>query len=168
VAKTFEEAWAEKEAEGYQYGEEALEQVRFGWDIAKSELTVELRTLRVCNVANILELHRADALIGTMRLEVERLQKALRDAAQGLKFHECRSYGDKRCVGCELAEATQKAAEKEISTEALVPHAPHIAGPSTDWKIRGVDFPCENCGQLAGSGLDNGWYRCSACGYPGK
>ena len=33
-AVTFEHAWAEKEREGYQYGEDALEQVRFGWEIA--------------------------------------------------------------------------------------------------------------------------------------
>jgi hypothetical protein len=37
--KTFEEAWAEKVAAGYQYGEDALEQVRFGWEMrAASEL----------------------------------------------------------------------------------------------------------------------------------
>lgn len=34
VPMTFEQAWAKKVAEeGYQYGEDALEQVRFGWDI---------------------------------------------------------------------------------------------------------------------------------------
>lgn len=33
---------------------------------------------------------------------------------------------------------------------------------------RGVDFPCEKCGKLEGSKLNDGWYRCSACGYPGK
>lgn len=34
VLPTFEEAWAKKvKEEGYQYGEDALEQVRFGWDI---------------------------------------------------------------------------------------------------------------------------------------
>jgi len=31
---TFEKVWAEKKKEGYQYGEDALEQVRFGWEIA--------------------------------------------------------------------------------------------------------------------------------------
>lgn len=31
--KTFEEIWAQKEKEGYQYGREALEQVRFGWEL---------------------------------------------------------------------------------------------------------------------------------------
>jgi len=31
--KTFEKTWAGKVAEGYQYGAEALEQVRFGWEI---------------------------------------------------------------------------------------------------------------------------------------
>lgn len=35
--KTFEEAWAEKERQGYQYGKDALEQVRFGWKIARGE-----------------------------------------------------------------------------------------------------------------------------------
>lgn len=34
MKKTFEEAWAEMEAQGYQYGEDALEQVRFGWNLA--------------------------------------------------------------------------------------------------------------------------------------
>lgn len=33
-AMTFEQAWAQKESEGYQYGADALENVRFGWDIA--------------------------------------------------------------------------------------------------------------------------------------
>ena len=36
--RTFEQAWAEKEAEGYQYGEDALEQVKFGWELAMAEL----------------------------------------------------------------------------------------------------------------------------------
>ncbi len=30
---TFEQAWAQKEAEGYQYGADALEHVRFGWEL---------------------------------------------------------------------------------------------------------------------------------------
>ena len=32
---TFEQAWATFEAKGYNYGEDALEQVRLGWDIAQ-------------------------------------------------------------------------------------------------------------------------------------
>ena len=35
LPSSFEEAWAEMEARGYQYGEDALEQVRFGWDLAR-------------------------------------------------------------------------------------------------------------------------------------
>jgi len=34
---TFEEVWAEKEREGYQYGEDALEHVRFGYELAKDK-----------------------------------------------------------------------------------------------------------------------------------
>jgi hypothetical protein len=32
--KTFEMVWKEKMAEGYQYGDDALEQVKFGWELA--------------------------------------------------------------------------------------------------------------------------------------
>jgi len=35
-------------------------------------------------------------------------------------------------------------------------------------KQRGVDFPCEDCGALAGNFVRDGWYRCKACGYPSK
>jgi hypothetical protein len=34
--------------------------------------------------------------------------------------------------------------------------------------VRGVDFPCEACKKLKGSYLENGWYRCLACGYPSQ
>jgi len=33
AAVTFEQAWAAKEREGYRYGRDALEQVRFGWEL---------------------------------------------------------------------------------------------------------------------------------------
>lgn len=33
-AQTFEQAWAEKEADGYRYGKEPLANVRLGWDMA--------------------------------------------------------------------------------------------------------------------------------------
>jgi hypothetical protein len=35
---TFEEVWAEKERQGYQYGHDALEQVRFGWELCMAEI----------------------------------------------------------------------------------------------------------------------------------
>jgi len=38
VLPPFREAWAKKEAEGYQYGRDALEQVHFGYQIARAEL----------------------------------------------------------------------------------------------------------------------------------
>jgi hypothetical protein len=36
TAPTFEQVWAEKEREGYQYGAEALQQVRFGFELARA------------------------------------------------------------------------------------------------------------------------------------
>lgn len=35
--RTFDELWADKEREGYQYGREALENVRFGWELRARE-----------------------------------------------------------------------------------------------------------------------------------
>lgn len=37
--KNFKEKWEDKEREGYQYGRDALEGVRFGWDLAIEEMT---------------------------------------------------------------------------------------------------------------------------------
>ena len=36
--KTFEQAWSEQKAQGYDYGYEALENVRFGWELALSAI----------------------------------------------------------------------------------------------------------------------------------
>lgn len=36
--RTFEEAWSDKEKKGYEYGPDALENVKFGWEIALEEL----------------------------------------------------------------------------------------------------------------------------------
>lgn len=38
---TFAQAWAKMRAKGYQYGEDALEQVRMGWDLAQDALDSE-------------------------------------------------------------------------------------------------------------------------------
>lgn len=49
VDSAFREAWALKEAEGYRYGHDALEQVRFGWDMAMAQadrLTDALERIR--------------------------------------------------------------------------------------------------------------------------
>ncbi len=43
LSRSFEEAWAEKEKEGYQYGEDALEQVHFGWELAMNAIKGEQR-----------------------------------------------------------------------------------------------------------------------------
>lgn len=35
---SFDEAWQRKIDEGYQYGQDALEQVRFGWELSRESL----------------------------------------------------------------------------------------------------------------------------------
>lgn len=36
--ETFKEAWAKKEAQGYRYSSDALEQVEFGWEMREAEI----------------------------------------------------------------------------------------------------------------------------------
>jgi hypothetical protein len=43
-AVTFEQAWATYVAKGYRYGPDALEQVRFGWEIAVENLRTTPKT----------------------------------------------------------------------------------------------------------------------------
>ena len=38
VDETFEQAWARMRRKGYQYWPDALEQVRFGWQLARGEI----------------------------------------------------------------------------------------------------------------------------------
>lgn len=60
--------------------------------------------------------------------------------------------------------AVQALADRLEAGKAFWP----IASQATTPARRGVDFPCEECGQLAGSNLDNGCWRCASCGYPSK
>ena len=60
--RTFEEAWADKEKAGYQYGEDALEHVKFGWEIALAEWTSDVAKERP---------ERLKALFGLVRASVE-------------------------------------------------------------------------------------------------
>ncbi len=44
--RSFDEVWAEKEQQGYRYGQDALEQVRFGWGIAQEIVLRAIGALR--------------------------------------------------------------------------------------------------------------------------
>jgi hypothetical protein len=50
--KTFEEVWAEMESQGYQYGDDALEQVRLGWNLALEVAAVHLLGAAVAALEN--------------------------------------------------------------------------------------------------------------------
>jgi hypothetical protein len=75
--------------------------------------------------------------------------------------YRCQDGDEKRWQ--ERAEA----AEKKLQKIALSPNS----GPFKairDIPRRGVDFPCEECNSLGGNVIEEGWYRCAKCGYPGK
>ncbi len=85
---TFEQAWSEKEAEGYQYGEEALERVRFGWELACGKMTRERRmqwlqdNVRV-RLALRRDLAAANARADAAEREAEQYALALANADDG-------------------------------------------------------------------------------------
>ncbi len=87
MSKTFEEVWAEKEAEGYQYGEDALEQVRLGWELRQKEV---------------------DELKGS--LEASRGEDRSRCSA-------CYASPGNHYGWCELAEANKRILELETEIE---------------------------------------------------
>ena len=62
-----------------------------------------------------------------------------------------------------LAEHEGYKAERDAALAELARHK-----EEKRVKVRGVDFACEECKQLKGSHLENGWYRCNNCGYPGQ
>lgn len=57
--RTFEEAWAEQEKKGYQYGRDALEQVRFGWVLRGQWLTNQVVADWDCIAKELKETRRA-------------------------------------------------------------------------------------------------------------
>lgn len=70
-----------------------------------------------------------------------------------------------------LVVATEKLGRGEVAgdvAEAAVADARVALESTNEPRVRGVDFPCEDCGALKGSSLDNGWFRCTNCGYPGQ
>ncbi len=62
---TFEEAWEAKKAEGYQYGRDSLENVRFGWEIRESYIAQEPKT--VPPIGSIVSLEATVVYINTFR-----------------------------------------------------------------------------------------------------
>jgi hypothetical protein len=65
ILRKFDDVWQEMETQGYRYGSDALEQVRFGWDLAIAD---------------------RDAIVAE-------LEAALRDALDGML--DMRPYVDK-------------------------------------------------------------------------
>ena len=114
---SFEDAWKEKVAEGYQYGSDALEQVRFGWDIRNATVAAEI--LRLQDEAKAIELarFRAARQAEDYRVLGAKQEKALHMARQGEK--DCRIQLEaavERIYEMERAEDLLKA-QKEVAYE---------------------------------------------------
>jgi hypothetical protein len=175
VAKTFEQAWAKKQAEGYQYGKEALDNVRFGWEIAYEVLAEELRDAIEKKHVGPLPQH-------TWKRRFEhgsRLPERCKGCGEPLLIENlfcedgcpCNTprginFSPKPCKICEI-DCCVRPGHRLAELFGDYVHT-DLGPPPPKVKRRGVDFPCENCGKSDGSSLSEGWYRCTACGYPGK
>ena len=87
--KTFKEAWAEKEAQGYQYGEDALCGVNFGWEIA---LTAMAQDEEAALAAAVVEAAEHCTAEGCTFSAWEGRYRAVKDACAALQaFREGRA-----------------------------------------------------------------------------
>lgn len=98
---------------------------------------------------------------------------SLKDAKDILsEFIQCNGFildcGVPEADGSRCHVCTSKEREKLRAVQALAIVCAALEEPVVPRRIRGVDFPCEACGKLAGSLHDNGFWRCKACGYPSK
>ncbi len=67
--KTFDEVWAEKEREGYRYGDDALEQVRFGWELAQHARGEDAVELQLAELRSVLDSPQTEDFLAAVRNE---------------------------------------------------------------------------------------------------
>lgn len=97
---TFDQAWAVKVAEGYQYNGDALENVRFGWEIRESYIAqpapdprdAEIARLTACAVS------LSDHVIALVREADEARERDRRNAAEIDKLRERLAYFDRQAA----------------------------------------------------------------------
>jgi len=92
--KTFIQAWAEKKAAGYEYGRDALESVKLGWDMACADRDEQIRVLEAQ-----LQLERTAAenegrMLAEDHMTVERDLAAFREALAPAITHRKKAETD--------------------------------------------------------------------------
>ena len=114
---TFEQAWSQKEVEGYQYGEEALAQVRFGWQLRQPEVDVA-ETNHLYALEGIKDLNDE---IDYLQIRLEGLQAVLNTALERNAQLEdaCDAFQEasgQACRDADSAERKLKEAQALINT----------------------------------------------------
>lgn len=106
---------------------------------------------------------------------VDRLLHVLWTKAVGSETYVKSEWTDLNGALAELSKIAEDAEDPRCTCDrtGCPVHAARPGAPSESLLVskiprRGVDFPCEECRKLEGSTLRDGWYRCDACGYPGK
>lgn len=108
---TFEEAWAQKVKEGYQYGQDALEQVRFGWEIRQENELQE----------------RLSKIVSTGKVHVVKCHpEPFENLWNGLKTHELRKNDRDYAIGDQLDIREWHPDEKIYTRRSLVARVMYI------------------------------------------
>lgn len=102
--KRFEIAWAKKIAKGYRYGDDALENVAFGFEIAFEELDTDLKELAARRAAD-LTADDAEAL----RWARDLVREIQGDAVDDERFEEAMDCETPLTVLNKLLAATERA-----------------------------------------------------------
>lgn len=149
--KTFEEAWARFEAAGYSYGGGALENVRFGWQIAHG-LTPKR------GAADLAAVNAARAMLAPGQLEPVKVAACAECSVAVETLEGVEHYN----MGC---DACARRFDGDDSAR-IIKHVEPVAMPAV--KLRGKAFPdeCVATGQTCSYGPHgrNGERQCEYCG----
>ncbi len=108
--RSFEQVWQQKEQEGYQYGHDALEQVRFGWELREAEGVPALDSLRGLLRSEEEKASVHFKLLIEVQVRLEKLIRVARRCGYAAKYcGVCRDHLDKcdkdmrnPCAGAEM------------------------------------------------------------------
>lgn len=120
---TFEQAWAAWEAKGFQYGEDALEQVRFGWEIANSHSNEDALREQIADLES--KLATTHLKVTLLQVELDKAEEDARNLTAALmSFAEHEPYDGRAVAERELAEHKQRLENSSIATIIDMASAP--------------------------------------------
>lgn len=123
---TFEEAWAKMEAKGYRYGQDAIEQVRFGWELRDVEVDALREALKQAGDVGCI----CPACRWAFHSEIPIAEPSEAAAPVPQAPPQERSSEDEALGNLGLAGAVASGGCPQVGCERPMPHEHTIEGPA--------------------------------------